>query len=182
MPSPHSIAVSSTSCKRSHSLERAENVLLLGPPGCGKTHLSISLGYAAINAGEFVHFTTARDLFAKFRSTSGRLFQRLSPSRAKLLIIDEIGYEPLDHLAATDFLRIVKHRYERGSTILTSNKRFTEWGELIGDETLAAAILDRLLHHATTISINGPSYRLRDWQRAGLPPAAKPKERAARTA
>ena len=163
-------------------LANGQNVIFLGPPGCGKTHLSISLGYAAINAGELVHFTTARDLFAKLRTAGNRHFKRLTPSRAKLLIIDEIGYEPLDHLAATDFFRSVEHRYERGATILTSNKRFTEWGELIGDETLAAAILDRLLHHATTITINGPSYRLKDRQRAGLPPAGKPKERPDRTA
>ena len=111
-----------------------------------------------------MHFTTARELFAKLRhSTSANSqFRRLTANRAKLLIIDEIGYEPLDHLAATHFFRLVCERYERGSIILTSNKRFSEWGELIGDETLAAAILDRLLHHATTFSINGPSYRLKD--------------------
>jgi DNA replication protein DnaC len=85
-----------------------------------------------------------------------------------LAIIDEIGYEPLDHLAATQFFRLVCERYERGSIVLTSNKRFAEWGELIGDETLATAILDRLLHHATTITINGPSFRLKDKHRTGV--------------
>jgi DNA replication protein DnaC len=150
-------------------LANGQNIIFLGPPGCGKTHLSTSLGHAAITAGEMVHFTTARELFAKLRhSTSANSqFRRLTANRAKLLIIDEIGYEPLDHLAATHFFRLVCERYERGSIILTSNKRFSEWGELIGDETLAAAILDRLLHHATTFSINGPSYRLKEKRRAG---------------
>ena len=116
---------------------------------------------------------TARELFAKLRSptSANAQFKRLAATRAKLLIIDEIGYEPLDHLAATHFFRLICERYKRGSIVLTSNKRFSEWGELIGDETLAAAILDRLLHHATTISITGESYRLKDKRRAGLLPA-----------
>lgn len=151
-------------------LAKGENVIFLGPPGCGKTHLSITLGYAAITAGDLVHFTTARDLFAKLRASdhSSVHFRRLAASRAKLLIIDEIGYEPLDHIAAAHFFRLICERYERGSIILTSNKRFSEWGELIGDETLASAILDRLLHHATTVSISGPSYRLKEKRRAGI--------------
>lgn len=149
-------------------LGQGHNVIFLGPPGCGKTHLSISLGHAAITAGEMVHFTTARDLFAKLRASDGLHFRRLTANRARLLIIDEIGYEPLDHEAARNFFRLVCERYERGSIVLTSNKRFSEWGELIGDDTLAGAILDRLLHHATTFTINGPSYRLKEKRRAGL--------------
>ncbi len=149
-------------------LTQGHNIIFLGPPGCGKTHLSISLGHAAITAGEMVHFTTARDLFAKLRTSDGLHFRRLTANRARLLIIDEIGYEPLDHEAARNFFRLVCERYERGSIVLTSNKRFSEWGELIGDDTLAGAILDRLLHHATTFTINGPSYRLKEKRRAGL--------------
>ncbi|MEO9171236.1 MAG: IS21-like element helper ATPase IstB [Candidatus Baltobacteraceae bacterium] len=153
-------------------LAHGHNVIFLGPPGCGKTHLSTSLGHAAITAGDMVHFTTARELFAKLRSptSANAQFEGLAATRAKLLIIDEIGYEPLDHLAATHFFRLVCERYERGSIVLTSNKRFSEWGELIGDETLAAAILDRLLHHATTISITGDSYRLKEKRRVGVLP------------
>ncbi len=156
-------------------MAHGHNIILLGPPGCGKTHLGTSLGHAAITAGELVHFTTARELFAKLRSptSANAQFKRLAVTRAKLLIIDEIGYEPLDHLAATHFFRLICERYERGSIVLTSNKRFSEWGELIGDETLAAAILDRLLHHATTISITGESYRLKDKRRAGVLPTTK---------
>lgn len=149
-------------------LSNGQNVIFLGPPGCGKTHLSTSLGHAAITAGEMVHFTTARELFAKLRASSGLHFKRLTANRAKLLIIDEIGYEPLDQEAARNFFRLVCERYERGSIVLTSNKRFSEWGELIGDDTLAGAILDRLLHHATTFAINGPSYRLKEKRRAGV--------------
>jgi DNA replication protein DnaC len=149
-------------------LAKGHNVIFLGPPGCGKTHLSISLGHSAITAGEMVHFTTARDLFVKLHSSDGLHFRRLTANRAKLLIIDEIGYEPLDHEAARNFFRLICDRYERGSIVLTSNKRFSEWGELIGDDTLAGAILDRLLHHATTFAINGPSYRLKEKRRAGI--------------
>jgi DNA replication protein DnaC len=111
-------------------LANGENVIFLGPPGCGKTHLSITLGYAAITAGELVHFTTARDLFAKLRSSEGNAanFRRFAAKRAKLLIIDEIGYEPVDQIAAAHFFRLVCERYEHGSIILTSNKRLQRLG------------------------------------------------------
>jgi DNA replication protein DnaC len=101
-------------------LGNGENVIFLGPPGCGKTHLSITLGYAAITAGELVHFTTARDLFGKLRSSerTAMHFKRLAANRAKLLIIDEIGYEPLDRVAAAHFFRLICERYEHGSIIL----------------------------------------------------------------
>ena len=147
----------------------------MGPPGCGKTHLATSLGHAAITAGEMVHFTTARELFEKLRAAGNpnSHFRRLTANRAKLLIIDEIGYEPLDRVAAAHFFRLICDRYERGSIVITSNKRFTDWGTLLGDETLAAAILDRMLHHATTVNINGPSYRLKDKRRAGTLEAAE---------
>ena len=156
-------------------LHNGQNVVFLGPPGCGKTHLATSLGHAAITAGEMVHFTTARELFEKLRAAGNpnSHFRRLTANRAKLLIIDEIGYEPLDRVAAAHFFRLICDRYERGSIVITSNKRFTDWGTLLGDETLAAAILDRMLHHATTVNINGPSYRLKDKRRAGTLKAAE---------
>ena len=163
-------------------LHAGHNIVLLGPPGCGKTHLATSLGHAAITAGEMVHFTTARELFDKLRGAGNPNvhFRRLTANRARLLIIDEVGYEMLDRVAAAHFFRLVCDRYERGSIVITSNKRFAEWGALFGDETLAAAILDRLLHHATTINITGPSYRLKDKRRAGVLEAAKGGEAAQR--
>lgn len=150
-------------------LGQRPNVIFLGPPGCGKTHLAASLGHAAITAGEMVHFTTARELFAKLRSRAvpTRNSGGLAQIEQSCSLSTKLATSHLDHLAATHFFRLVCERYERGSIILTSNKRFSEWGELIGDETLAAAILDRLLHHATTFSINGPSYRLKEKRRAG---------------
>src|ERR1700729_825294 len=119
-------------------LHSGHNVVFLGPPGCGKTHLATSLGHAAITAGEMVHFTTARDLFQKLRNAGNPNvhFRRLTPSRAKLLVIDEVGYELLDRVAAAHFFRLICDRYERGSIVLTSNKRFGEWGALLGDDTL----------------------------------------------
>ena len=164
-------------------MAHGHNIILVGPPGCGKTHLGTSLGHAAITAGELAHFTTARELFAKLRSptSANAQFKRLAATRAKLLLIDKIGYEPLDHLAATHFFRLIWEQYERGSIVLTSNKRFSEWGELIGDETLAAAILDRLLHHATTIPITGESYRLKDKRRAGVLLSKTPRQQSSQT-
>src|SRR6266478_1642679 len=135
-------------------IHEASNVIFLGPPGVGKTHLSVAL---------------AEDLGKAYRE--GRLDRRMRVYLApKVLVIDEVGYLPLDDLGATIFFQLVSARYERGSIILTSNKSYGDWGSIFGDSIIATAILDRLLHHSTTINIRGESYRLKDRRKAGLVP------------
>lgn len=154
-------------------VHEASNVILLGPPGVGKTHLSVALAEAAIQAGFGAYFMTAHDLVHDLGRAyrEGRLDRRMRVYLApKVLIIDEMGYLPLDDLGATIFFQLVSARYERGSIILTSNKSYGDWGSIFGDPIIATAILDRLLHHSTTINIRGESYRLKDRRRAGLLP------------
>src|SRR5579884_1542644 len=152
-------------------IHEASNVVFLGPPGVGKTHLSVALAEAAIQAGFGAYFMTAHDLVTDLGRAyrEGRLDRRMRVYLApKVLIIDEMGYLPLDELGATIFFQLVSARYERGSIILTSNKSYGDWGSIFGDPIIATAILDRLLHHSTTINIRGESYRLKDRRRAGL--------------
>jgi DNA replication protein DnaC len=154
-------------------IHEASNVILLGPPGVGKTHLSVALAEAAIQSGFGAYFMTAHDLVSDLGRAyrEGRLDRRLRVYLApRVLIIDEMGYLPLDELGATIFFQLVSARYERGSIILSSNKSYGDWGTIFGDPIIATAILDRLLHHSTTINIRGESYRLKDRRRAGLLP------------
>src|SRR5262245_28353534 len=154
-------------------IHEASNVIFLGPPGVGKTHLSVALAEAAIRSGLGAYFITAHDLAADLGRAyrEGRLDRRMRVYLApKVLVIDEVGYLPLDDLGTTIFFQLISARYERGSIILTSNKSYGDWGSIFGDSIIATAILDRLLHHSTTINIRGESYRLKDRRKAGLVP------------
>ncbi len=146
-------------------LKTHTNIVFLGPPGVGKTHLALSLSVKALKAGYSVLFTTlaalAEDLAAAPHPSlmSKRLHRYLTP---RLLVIDEIGYTKLAEVQANALFELVRDRYKQGSTILTSNTNFSEWGHLLGNEVLASALLDRLLHHAEVISIPGKSFLMKD--------------------
>ena len=145
-------------------LERKENVIFLGPPGVGKTHLAISLAIAAAEHGRRVYYGTLADLITGLEEAqaAGRLQHRLKVlTHPALLVVDEIGYLPVSRTGAMHFFQLMTRRYETASTVLTSNKGFEDWGEIFGDDVMAAALIDRLLHHCHVVSIRGNSYRMR---------------------
>src|SRR6202789_2339665 len=152
-------------------INRAEVVHLIGPPGTGKSHLSLALGVEAIKAGRSVYFSSLADIIAMLAKAEreGSLRERIRYfCRFALLIVDEIGYLPVIPGGGNLFFQLVNARYERGAMILTSNRGFAEWGDIFGDSVVATALLDRLLHHAVVLQIEGSSYRLR--QHAELMP------------
>ena len=152
-------------------VERAHNVILLGPPGVGKTHLAIGLAVKAVEAGYSVLFLTLEALMTRLTKAlnENRLERSLQQLvYPKLLVVDELGYLPLSRIEASLFFRLVARRYERASLIVTSNKGLLDWGETFNDPVLATAVLDRLLHYSTTLNIKGESYRLKEKRRAGL--------------
>jgi DNA replication protein DnaC len=145
-------------------VERKENVILLGPPGVGKTHLAVSLAIAAAQHGRRVYYSSLADLITSLEEAQigGRLTHRLKTlTYPALLVVDEIGYLPISRTGAMLFFQLMSRRYERASTILTSNKSFEEWGEVFGDDVMATALIDRLVHHCHIVNIRGNSFRLR---------------------
>jgi len=145
-------------------VEEKRNVLLLGPPGVGKSHLAIGLGIAATEAGYRTYFTSAQDLVRSLATAhlEGRWASKMrSFTGPSVLVIDELGYLPMDQASAHWIFEVVTRRYERGSIVLTSNRGFAEWGQVFADAVVASAILDRLLHHATVVNVKGKSFRMR---------------------
>ena len=160
-------------------LDRRENVIFLGPPGVGKTHLAISLAVAAAESGRRVYYGTLAGLIESLMEAkaAGELSRRLRVlTHPALLVVDEIGYLPVTQDGAVLFFQLINARHERASTVLTSNKGFEEWGGVLGDEVMAAALIDRLLHHCHIVNIRGNSYRMREHRNLVRPASEQPRQ------
>ena len=152
-------------------IHNAENLVLLGPPGVGKSHIAVALGIEAVKAGFSAYFVNASNLIERLKKANreGVLEKKIKDfMRYNLLIIDEMGYLPFDEEGAHCFFQLISKRYEKSSIIFTSNKSYGEWGEIFKDHVIAVALLDRILYHSTTINIKGESYRLKERKRQGI--------------
>ncbi|HBE44562.1 MAG TPA: AAA family ATPase [Deltaproteobacteria bacterium] len=155
-------------CATCQFIKEKKNIVFIGEPGTGKTHLSIGIGIKALQKGYKVLFTSVNEMNLHFSKADNSFYQKISYYLSfDLLILDELGFKKLPNYSADDFFEIISKRYEKGSMIITTNKSFEQWGDIFADMTLSSAIIDRVMHYCTLIKINGPSYRTKNLKKGG---------------